>query len=295
MARCSGWLEAKMLRVKQYLLLALLLVGCNGTSEITTDKITIGVVSYGDEVRSVDEYEPLQQYLAKKTKSIVELEPAYNELQASEQIRRKKWSIVFAPPGLAAIAMAQQLYVPLFPLEGVSSLERSVFVVRDDSNIRQLTDLSNKRVALGQPGSAAGYYLPLYDLYGLTLAQVRFAPTPQQILQWVSDGEVEAGALSERDFETYQAQFSTKLRVLHKSRWIPSGVVIISNSIELNLQEQIKNAMSQAPTNIIADSGYVVDADLPDYLEFIKLVNKVKPLEKRVRKTPAILTIDAVN
>ena len=280
-----------MLQAKRYLLLALLLVSCNGTSEINTEKITIGVVSYGSEVHSVNDYEPLQQYLAKKTKSIVELEPAYNEIRALEQIRRKRWSIAFAPPGIAAIAIEGHFYRPLFPLEGLTSLERSVLVVKEDSNIRQLKDLSNKKVALGEPGSAAGYYLPLYDLYGLTLAQVRFAPTPQQVLEWVSDGEVEAGAVSEREFEAYKNQFNTKLRVLHKSRLIPSGLVIISNTIELNLQEQIKNAMIQAPTNIMADSGYVIDTP-PNYQEFIKLVNKVKPLEEQVRNTPAVLTIE---
>lgn len=284
-----------MLQVKRYLLLGLLLVGCNGTSEIVTEKITIGIVSYGEEVRSITEYEPLQKYLAQKTRSIVELEPAYNELQALEQIRRQKWSIAFAPPGIAAIALEQQLYESLFPLEGVSSLERSVLVVKDESNITQLKDLSNKTVALGEPGSAAGYYLPLYDLYGLTLAQIRFAPTPQRVLQWINDGEVAAGALSEREFTTYQAQFETKFRILQKSRWIPSGVVIISNNIELSLQEQITNAMNQAPPNVIADSGYVVATEVPDYTEFIKLVNKVKPLEAQVTKTPAVLTIEVAN
>ena len=281
-----------MLRFTRFFLLVLVLVGCNGTSQIRTEKITIGVVSYGDEIRSVNDYQPLQQYLAKKTQSIVELEPAYNELQATEQILRNRWSIVFAPPGLAAIAMEEELYTPLFPLENVTSLERSLFVVRDKSNIKQLTDLYNKRVALGQPGSAAGYYLPLYDLYGLTLAQVSFAPTPQKLLQWISDGKVAAGALSEKDFETYRDQYNTKFRVLQKSRWIPSGVVIISNSIEIGLQEQIATAMSQAPSNIIADSGYVVDTKVPDYQEFIKLVKKVKPLEKQVTKTPVVLTIE---
>ncbi len=281
-----------MLRFTRFFLLVLVLVGCNRASPIRTDKITIGVVSYGDEIRSVNDYQPLQHYLAKKTKSIVELEPAYNELQATEQIRRNRWSIVFAPPGLAAIAIEEELYTPLFPLESVTSLERSLIVVRDKSNIKQLTDLSNKRVALGQPGSAAGYYLPLYDLYGLTLAEVNFAPTPQKVLQWVSDGKVAAGALSEKDFETYRDQYNTQFRVLQKSRWIPSGVVIISNNIEIGLQEQIATAMSQAPSNIIADSGYVVDTKVPDYQEFIKLVKKVKPLEKQVTKTPVVLTIE---
>ncbi len=281
-----------ILRVKRYFLLALLLIGCNGTSQIRSDKIVIGVISYGDKTRSVDDYELLREYLAQETKSIVDIEPAYNEIQALEKIRRKQWSIVFATPGIAATALENKFYRPLFPLDSVSGLERSVFIVKENSEINSLTDLFNKKLALGQPGSAAGYYLPLYDLYGLTLAKVNFAATPQEIIEWISKGEVDAGALSERNFEFYNLQSPTRLRILQRSRFIPSGIVIINNGVESNLQQKIENAMNQAPSNIISDAGYIIDRPVPDYEEFIKLVRKVRPLEQRVKNTPAVLTID---
>ena len=66
----------------------------------------------------------------------------------------------------------------------------------------------------------------------------------------------------------------------------------MSPTIELKQQEQIINAMQNAPASIISDAGYVVDAQMPEYEEFIKLVEKVKPLEKQVRQTPAVLTIN---
>ncbi len=281
-----------MLKVKLSLLVSAILLGCSSTSRISTQKLTIGVVGYGNEARSVDKYEPLQRYLAKQTNSIVELEPAYNELQALEQIQRQRWSLVFAPPGIAASAINEEQYLPLFPLEGFGSRERSLLVVRKDSQIKDLVDLSNKKVALGQPGSATGYYLPLYDLYGLTLAQVIFSPTPRQVLRLLEEGKVDAGALSEAEFQTFRYQFLTNFRILQKSRSIPSGLVILSPTIERNQQENISNSMRNAPASIVSDAGYVVDAQIPEYEEFIKLVEKVKPLEKRVRQTPAVLTIE---
>ena len=281
-----------MLKVKLSLLVSAILLGCSSTSRISTQKLTIGVVGYGNEARSVDKYEPLQRYLAKQTNSIVELEPAYNELQALEQIQRQRWSLVFAPPGIAAIAINEEQYLPLFPLEGFGSRERSVLVVRKDSQIKDLVDLSNKKVALGQPGSATGYYLPLYDLYGLTLAQVIFSPTPRQVLRLLEEGKVDAGALSEAEFQTFRYQFLTNFRILQKSRSIPSGLVILSPTIERNQQENISNSMRNAPASIVSDAGYVVDAQIPEYEEFTKLVEKVKPLEKRVRQTPAVLTTE---
>ncbi|MBF2005579.1 MAG: PhnD/SsuA/transferrin family substrate-binding protein [Chlorogloeopsis fritschii C42_A2020_084] len=272
-------------------LIGLLGVGCNSkpTNNIP-NRLTIGVVSYGEGKVSLDKYERFKDYIGSQTRSIIELEPAYNELQAVAQIQRKRWDIVFATPGLAAIAIGKELYIPLFSMEGVSSRQRSLLIVRDDQPIKKISDLANKTVALGETGSAAGYYVPLYDLYGLTLAQIRSAPTPVTVLEWISDGSVDAGAISEQDFELYRRKFATtKFRILHTSRWIPPGVVLLAPTIERNQQQQIQKAMNDAPADLAADAGYVPAAKIPNYTEFIKLIEKVKPLEGRVRQTPAIL------
>ncbi|MGD1909444.1 MAG: phosphate/phosphite/phosphonate ABC transporter substrate-binding protein [Rivularia sp. (in: cyanobacteria)] len=271
------------------IILVLLGVGCD-SPPILPEKITLGVVSYGQENVSLDKYERFKNYIAAKTKSIVELEPAYNELQAIDQIRRNRWDIVFAPPGLAALAIDKQLYEPLFSMGEVSSTERSLLIVRDDSPIKEISDLANKTIALGQIGSAAGYYVPLYDLYGLTLAEIRFAPTPKKILQWLKDDNVDAGALSEKNFDIYRRQFSqTKFRTIRTSRWIPPGVVLISPTVELNRERQIQTFMNEAPADITADAGYIPGAKIPEYSQFIQLIKKVKPLEARVKETPAVL------
>ncbi|WP_017319063.1 phosphate/phosphite/phosphonate ABC transporter substrate-binding protein [Mastigocladopsis repens] len=281
----------RFLLIQFLVLIGLLGVGCNDKKEdIRSEKLTIGVVSYGEGAVSIEKYERFKDYIARQTHSIVELEPAYNELQALEQIQRKNWEIVFAPPGLAAIAMGKELYTPLFSMEGTSGRQRSLVIVKDDKPIKTIADLANKTVALGAAGSATGYYVPLYDLYGLTLTQIRFAPTPKTVLQWLSEGSVDAGALSEKDFELYQREFSTtKFRILHSSRWIPPAVVILAPTVERNQQQQIEKAMSQAPGDIAADAGYLPVAKVPNYEQFIKLVEKVRPLEAQVKKTPSVL------
>ncbi len=265
--------------------------GCSNKQEdINSEKLTVGVVSYGEGAVSIDKYERFKDYIARQTQSIVELEPAYNELQALEQIQRQNWEIVFAPPGLAAIAISKELYTPLFSMEGTSRRQRSLLIVRDEKPIKKIAELANKTVALGILGSATGYYVPLYDLYGLTLAQIRFAPTPKTVLQWLSEGSVDAGALSQTDFELYQREFSTtKFRILHTSRSIPSAVVLLAPTVERNQQQQIQKAMNQAPGDIVADAGYIPTAPVPNYEQFIKIIDKVRPLEAQVKKTPAVL------
>lgn len=277
--------------VSVLLLSAIAGAGCNSESQPTSlHELTIGVVSYDEGGRSLERYGRLQEYLSEQTKAIVEIEPAYNELQAIEQIHRKKWEIVFAPPGLAAIAIDQDLYLPMFTLEEVDNERRALLVVKEDSPVQTLLDLNSKIVAFGEPGSAAGYYLPLYDLYGLTLAEAQFAPTPKTALQWLNENKIDACALSVEDFERHKSDFpSARYRILHTSRWIPPGMVLLGPTVERNLQEQIEQAMRTAPPDITADTGYVPTAALPDYKLFTELVNKVLPLREQVKRKPAVL------
>ncbi|PSB30522.1 phosphate/phosphite/phosphonate ABC transporter substrate-binding protein [Stenomitos frigidus] len=278
-----------LLLTQLFLLPALAFSSCSQNSSEPVEKWVVGLVSYDTGAQSLDKYQNFKEYLGKQTHKIIELEPALNELQAVQQINNKTWSVVFAPPGLAAIAIGKNQYTPIFPLQGLKNL-RSVLLVRDDSPVSTIADLANKVVALGQPGSASGYYLPLYDLYGLTLKEIRFSPTPATILEWLSKGTIDAGALSEEEFQQHRNQFgTTKFRVLHTSRPVPAGVVLVSPTVDANAQEQIKKAMNEATGSIVEDAGYIPNVKVPDYSQFVKLVEKVRPLDAQVKKKPAVL------
>jgi phosphonate transport system substrate-binding protein len=255
----------------------------------------VGLVSYDAGAGSVEMLTPFKQYLEESLTTTVELEPVFNELRAVEQIQSQAWDLVFAPPGLTAIAINEVQYVPLFPLQG-NPRQRSVLVVKEDSPVTDLPDLANTVIALGEPGSATGYYLPLYDLYGLTLAEIQFAPTPKTVLEWVANDQVTAGALSEEDFEQFQNEFDgVAFRVLHESRVISPGAVLLSPTVERNQQRLIEDAMQAAPSNIASDAGYIPNASVPDFEQLIQLVNKVRPLEGRVDEQPAVLTLEAAD
>ncbi len=269
------------------------LVSCGSSVNTTsTDKLTIGVVSYGDSEVSLEQYQRFQNYLAEETKIAFELELAYNELQAVQQIENSNWSLVFAPPGLAVLA-GKRGYTQLFSLDTADKSEHSLIVVRADSTAQSLNDLAYKTVAMGKPGSAAGYYLPLYNLYGLTLETVKFAPTPERLLQWVDDGTVAAGAISEQEFAQYKNSFSdADFRVLYQSkRKIPSGVVLLG-VVERGQGEFIRQVMEAAPSTITSDAQYIPAASLPNYSDMVKVVERVRPLEDQVKRSPAVLTLE---
>ncbi len=249
----------------------------------------IGLIAFDQGTRSVEQFARFNQILGEATQSVVELEPTFNERQALEQIRKKVWSLVFAPPGIAAIAIDQHQYIPLYPTLGQNQT-RSVLVVREDHPAQSLSDLKGGVVALGQVGSATGYYLPLYDLYGLTLAEIRFAGTPRSTLDWVAKGSVDVGALAKAEFEQLQREFpSTRWRILHTSRPIPGGAVLLGPTVERNKQEQIMKAMNAVSPDIAEAAGYIPNAAVPDYSYLIELIRRVQSIADRVEEQPAIL------
>lgn len=268
-----------------------LFVACDSTDNSTLRTLVIGVVSYGEGARSLEQFADLKDHLGKELKTLVELEPALNEIQAVEQIDRQNWDLVFAPPGLAAIAISQSQYVAILPREAREQ-ETSVIVVKSASPLQNIKDLANKPVALGQRGSATGYYFPVYNLYGLTLAEVQFAATPKEILQWIQEDKVVAGALSLAELEQYQNDFAgTEFRVLAQdSHPVPSGAILLKPSLVNTPQkDKILEALDQASPQTKEAVGYIANVQPPNYDYMIQVVKRVQPIAERIKDKPAPL------
>lgn len=253
------------------------LIACDRPEETALSKLSIGVVSYGENEKSLQQYQDFQEYLGTQQNSLIELEPTYNEVKALEQIASKKWDLVFAPPGLAAIAITQYNYEPLVPLEGRDQT-RSVIVTQQDSTAKSRQDLAGETIALGQKGSATGYYLPIFNLYGLKFKQVLFAPTPKNILQLLDQDQIAAGALSLEDFNQLKRDYKpNQFKILYLDRHnVPPGAILISDRLERNQQEQIRLTLRQTPSFISSSAGYLPNEKLPDYAYLTKVIKRVQ-------------------
>lgn len=252
--------------------------------------LTVGVINYGGGEQIIKQYAKFNSYLGEKTNAYIQLEPAFNENKAVERLEARAWSLVFAPPGLAAIAIARHQYLPLFPLIGISNL-RSIFVVRKDNPISDLKQLKGQTVALGQLGSATGYYFPLYNLFGTTLAQILFAPTPKAALELVAQGKAIACAVSKTELALYGSQLGpTEFRILFKDpHYVPLGVVLIGPNVELKRQEFIHKIMSDAPSNFTQEVGYVPNGQVPDYKYMISVIDRVSSITSGLQNKPVRL------
>jgi phosphonate transport system substrate-binding protein len=263
------------------------LIACDRPQETTISKLSVGVVNYGENEKSLQQYQDFQEYLGTQQNSLIELEPTYNEVRALEQISSKKWDLVFAPPGLAAIAISQYNYEPLVPLEGRDQT-RSVIVTKQDSTANSRQDLAAQTIALGQKGSATGYYLPIFNLYGLSFKKVLFAPTPKNILQLLDQNQIAAGALSLEDFNLLKQDYKpNQFKIIYLDRHnVPPGAILISDRLERNQEEQIRLALRDTPSFIASSAGYLPNEQLPDYTYLTKVIKRVQEV---LAKSPMVL------
>lgn len=263
-------------------IISALAVGACKSVQKNNAPLVIGVIDYDQDEQIINRYTSFSRYLSSILKAHVEIEPTFNELKALERIQSQAWSLVFAPPGLVAIAITDFQYLSLFPMqEDVTNL-RSIFVVRNDSSIRELRQLEGKPVAFGQVGSITGYYFPIYNLYGLSLAKMLLAPTPKTILEWVAQKKVTAGALSSKELNLYSSQFSsqTEFRVLYTdSHTVPPGSIMLAPTIDRTYQAQIIEVMKNAPPDVVQKASYVPNAlAKPNYDYIISVVQRVRAI-----------------
>ncbi|NEP88762.1 MAG: hypothetical protein F6K18_19025 [Okeania sp. SIO2C2] len=69
-------------------------------------------------------------------------------------------------------------------------------------------------------------------------------------------------------------------------------MVLLEPQINRNLKQRIIDLMKKAPPSIIGNADYIPHAKIPDYTQFIKFVEKVRPLEKNIKQKPAVLVME---
>ena len=267
---------------RRLFLLESILLAANAckSAQKSSAPLLIGVINYDQDKQITNRYTSFNRYLSSVLRAHVEIEPTFNERKALERIQSQAWSLVFAPPGVAAIAINDFQYIPLFPMQEDLTNLRSIFIVDNNSPIRELRQLEGKNIALGQVGSTTGYYFPVYNLYGLTPAEVLLAPTPKTILEWIAQKKVAAGALSTQEFNLYSPQFSqTKFRILYTdSHPVPPSSILLAPTVEDTYQNQIIEAMNDAPPDVVQQTSYVPNASVPNYEYMIAVVERVRAI-----------------
>lgn len=194
-----------------------------------------------------DEYQPIIDYLSQVTPYQFELKLGKTYEDEIQLLKNHTAQIVSF--GAVTYLMAHHLFDArpiLKPLnkEG-SPFYRSIFIVRDDSDIQTLQDLKGRTLALASPHSTSGNLIPRFELYrhGIALdelEQVQNFRHHDSVVKQVLYGNYDAGAV--KDVIAYR-YLSKGLRIIHRSDNIPSVPITVHNDTPETLVNILKKAL----------------------------------------------------
>jgi len=263
-------IRTKLLAVSFVLLVLSFFLGCskkdnarkvdlNKTEELTYNvieppEIKIGLIPEQNIRNMALRYEPLAGYLGKKLNMRVALIYLDNYGEVCDKFMYKQLDAAFFGSFAYALTHAKSGVEPIArpDYSGISTY-RGLIIVRKDSNIKDVTDMKNKRLALVHRATYAGYLYPLYyfkqhkvlDLESF-FSKVMFAGSHDKAIIAVLNGEADIAVSKDLVYERMVKEnpdLENKLIVLSASGPVPSNAFCVRKDLEPGLKKKLKNIL----------------------------------------------------
>jgi phosphonate transport system substrate-binding protein len=227
----------------------------------------------------------LRDLLTVASRCDVQLEPVASPEQARLRLGAAEWDAAFLPAGLAALALegaGSGDYSLVRPL-GQRRQSRAQLLVRADSERRSLGQLKGARLGLLPRGSLTGFYLPLYNLHGLSLSSVHYALSYSELLEQLRSGKLDVIV-----WDSALPEPGGDVRVVLEDRnSVPLGALVLSQGLVAADHQPFLRGLDASASQLPPSLGYVAGV-LPEAQELQRLravVNSVEswdlPLEGR--------------
>ncbi|MEM6253800.1 MAG: PhnD/SsuA/transferrin family substrate-binding protein [Cyanobacteria bacterium P01_D01_bin.156] len=194
--------------------------------------------------------------------------------KAKEQLKTQNWDIAFTTAPLISASAVKNGYdftARMFPQ--APQFESALFV-RADSPIKTLDDInSSHTLALREVSSAAGFYMPVYDLYGKSLSADLDNPSFDLIIRKVATGEIDIGAAPYQVLEHLNSKQSG-FRIIHQGRAIPLSGLYISPQLSTKTKTLLEEALLDASDELQQGAHYSKGVEI-DYTQFLGIVKRV--------------------
>ena len=242
------------------------LPGCGAKPEAkakATGVIVLGDISLEAEYRS-KRFEPIADYLAANLGDVGiswgEVKIAPDKETMAQWMTSGEVDLYFDSlyPAMFVIEQSGGQAILRRWKDGVAEY-RALFLARNDSNLRSVSDLEGKMIALDEPSSTSGYMLPLAHLIKVGLKPVKkdepnqsvaadevgyiFAGKDSNIVKWVLDGKVAAGVIDSENFKEGSEESRARLFVMAKTAAFPRQVAVLRPGMEPERVEAIKTAL----------------------------------------------------
>lgn len=230
----------------------------------------------GQAVLSDQDISRVRDLLTIASQCEVSLEPVASPEQARQRLGAGEWDVGFLPPGLAALAIegsGSRDYSLLRPL-GQRSQSRAQLLVRSGSDRRKLEQLKSARLGLLPRGSLTGFYLPLYNLHGLSLQSVHYALSYRELLD-----QLRAGKLDVIAWDASLPDPGADVRVIvDDPNLIPVGALVLSQPLVAADHQPFLRVLDQSAPQLPPSLGYVAGV-LPEAQQMHRLRTVVTNVE----------------
>ncbi len=211
------------------------------------ESLTLGVHPYLPATELVKRFAPLANYLSKKIGQPVTVRVAGNYQEHIDRIGKNKVDIAYMGP--ASYVKMVDVYgkKPLLArleINGNPSFQ-GVIIVRKESTLHTLTDLTGKRFAFGDPDSTMSHLVPRFMLWKAgvdvdKLASYKFLKNHYNVALGVLVGDYDAGAVKEEVFYKYEKR---GLKMLAMTPEISEHVFVASNTLPSQKVHALREAL----------------------------------------------------
>ncbi|MEO6154963.1 MAG: phosphate/phosphite/phosphonate ABC transporter substrate-binding protein [Thermomonas sp.] len=231
--------------------------------------LVLGRVS-DDPKSHYEELKPLLEYVIPRMASVGirsgRILMARDLQQMASYLRRGRVDWVTETSG-NAVLLEQRAHAHsmLVTERGGANRYHTVFFVRRDSAIQSINDLAGHSVAFQNPYSTSAYYMPASMLLEsgqrmeLLLSPMDRAPadsvgylfarTELNITTWVHKRLVDAGVLSNLDWENPQrvpSAFKADFRIIAQSQDLPRALVLTRDRMDPKVQARLREVLMEA-------------------------------------------------
>jgi len=221
----------------------------------SVEKLLIGLIPEQNLFRQMERYEPLGEYLSRKTgtKITFKILSRYGNIVDS-----------FKSSGLDGAFFGSFTYVLAHAKVGVEVLARPVdqdntstyhglIFVRKDSRIRSARDMKGKRFAFVDKATTAGYLLPLEYFHDNGISDYRhylkeayFTGTHEDAIYDVLNRKADIGAAKNTVFQRLakaDPRIMKELVVLERSLDVPENALALRKDIDASVRDLLKDAL----------------------------------------------------
>ncbi|MCY0967435.1 phosphate/phosphite/phosphonate ABC transporter substrate-binding protein [Parathalassolituus penaei] len=217
--------------------------------------LTIGVVPQFEQRKLLEIWQPIMDQLSQATECRVDLAGSENIPDFEAKFMAGRFDIAYMNPYHAVMAHAAQGYEPF--LRSKSNLQ-GVLVVKDDSPIKDVSELQGQPVAFPSPNALGASLLmraELKNLHGVDV-DARYVNTHPSVYLHVAKGLTVAGGGVQKTFDEQPQVIRDRLRVLYSTRETPSHPLVIHPRLG---KEQTQTVI-KALTKIASEQPALFDA-----------------------------------